>query len=75
MTVTSSDTRRLLGDVDAHAAAEIIESGATLAELEQVAFHHSRQTDVMAERRQALSGRARRIYDLIRRSEEPFEED
>lgn len=74
MTVTSNDIKRLLGDVDAHTAAEIIQSGATLPELEQAAFHLTRQTDVMADRQQPLSGRALRIYELIRRSEEPLDE-
>lgn len=70
MPVTSRDVRRLLGDLDAHKMAEIIGSGATLAELEQVAFHLSRQTDVMADRQQPLSGRALRIYELVRRDED-----
>ncbi len=74
MTVTSNDIRHLLGEVDAHTAAEIIQSGVTLAELEQVAFHLSRQTDVMGDRQQPLSGRALRIYELVRRNEESFDE-
>jgi len=74
MPVTSQDVKRLLGDIDAHKIAEIISSGATLAELEQVAFHLSRQTDVMAERQQPLSGRALRIYELIRRDEDVADE-
>ena len=74
MTVSSHEIRRLLGDVDAHTAAEIIGSGATLAELEQVAFYLSRQTDVMADRQQSLSGRALRIYEMIRRNEESPDE-
>ncbi len=74
MTVTSDDIRRLLGDVDAHITAEIIASGATVAELEQAAFHLSRQTDVMADRQRPLSGRALRIYELVRRNEESFDE-
>ncbi len=70
MTVTSHDVKRLLGDIDAHKMAEIISSGATLAELERVAFHLSRQTDVMGDLQEPLSGRALRIYELVRRDEE-----
>lgn len=74
MTVTSHDVKRLLGDIDAHATAEIIASGASLAELEQVAFHLSRQTDVMADRQRPLNGRALRIYELLRRDEDLADE-
>ena len=74
MPVTSHDIRRLLGDLDAHKTAEIAASGATLAELEQVAFHLSRQTDVMGDLRRPLSGRALRIYELVRRDEDAGEE-
>ena len=74
MTVTSHDLKRLLGDIDAHKMAEIIASGATLAELEQVSFHLSRQTDVMGDLQRPLSGRARMIYDLVRRDEDVGDE-
>ncbi|HUF87951.1 MAG TPA: hypothetical protein VMM59_11270 [Thermohalobaculum sp.] len=74
MTVTSHDVKHLLGDIDAHKMAEIIASGATLAELEQVAFHLSRQTDVMGDLQRPLSGRALRIYDLVRRDEDVGDE-
>lgn len=75
MNVTSDDIRRLLGQIDAHKVAEIQASGATLAELEEVAAHLALETDVMGELERPLTGRARTIYELLRRDEEQFEED
>jgi hypothetical protein len=75
MSVTSDDIRRLLGEIDAHKVAEILEGGATLVELEEVAAHLALETDVMGELERPLTGRARAIYELLRRDEEQFEED
>lgn len=74
MKATSHDVRRLFGDIDDHKVAEIVASGATIAELEQVLAYLSRQTDVMGEMAKPLTGRAARIYELLRRDEETFEE-
>lgn len=75
MSVTSDDIRRLLGEIDAHKVVEILESGATLAELEEVAAHLALETDVMGELERPLTGRARTIYELLRRDDEQFEDD
>lgn len=75
MRVTSDDIRRVLGQIDAHKIVEILKSGATLAELEEAAAHLALETDVMGELERPLTGRARRIYELLRRDEEQFEED
>ena len=74
MKISSQDVRRLFRDIDDHKVAEIVASGATLAELEQVAAYLARQTDVMGEMERPLTGRAARIYELLRRDEETFEE-
>ena len=74
MSMTSHDVRRLLGDIDGHKRAEIIASGAMLAELEQVAFHLTRRTDVRGDLQRPVSGRALRIYELVRRAEDDDEE-
>lgn len=75
MSVTSDDIRRLLGEIDAHKVVEILESGATLADLEEVAAHLALETDVMGELERPLTGRARTIYELLRRDDEQFEDD
>ncbi|MCL5776840.1 hypothetical protein M1105_07555 [Limibaculum sp. FT325] len=75
MTATRDDLMRLFGDIDEHKLAEIAASGATLAELEEVAAHLAAQTDVMGELERPLTGRALRIYELLRRDEEQWESD
>ena len=69
------EIERLLGHVGAHNVVEIIDRGTTVAELEEVAAHLAQETDVMGELEKPLSGRARLVYDLIRRDEEAFEGD
>jgi hypothetical protein len=69
------EIERLLGAIDAHKVVEIMESGATVAELEEVAAHLALETDVMGEQARPLTGRARMIYELVRRDEETMEED
>lgn len=74
-TVSSTEVKRLLGDIGAHKMAEIIASGATVAELEEVSAHLAQETDVMGELERPLTGRARLIYEMIRRDEEAGEGD
>ena len=73
--VTYREVKHFLGDIDDHKVAEVIESGATVADLEEVAAHLALQTDVMGELERPLHGRALRIYELVRRDEESLEED
>jgi len=75
MTATREDVRRLFGEIDEHKLAEIISGGATISELEEVAAHLAAQTDVMGELGRPLTGRALRIYELLRRDEEQWEPD
>ena len=75
MTIESADIRRLFGEINEHKIAEIMESGATISELEEVAAHLALETDVMGEMERALTGRALRIYELLRKDEEGWEAD
>jgi hypothetical protein len=73
--ISHHDVERLLGDIDDHKVVEIIETGATLAELEEVAAHLALASDRMGALERPLTGRALRIFDLIRSEEERGEED
>ena len=75
MKPTSEDIRRLLGALDDHVVAEIENSGATMAELEEVAVHLAQETDVAADMRRSLTGRARKIYALLQRQDALWDED
>jgi len=66
---------RILGRVDDHAVAEIIALGTTIDELEEAAAHLALETDLMGELKRPLSGRARIVYDMVRRSEGLRQED
>jgi hypothetical protein len=73
--VPSSEVRRLFGDIDDHYVEEIIESGANIAELEEVAAHLANETDVMGELEKPLTGRALRIFQILRRDEDQQHEE
>ena len=75
MAITSDEVRRHLGEIDDHMVVEIIESGATLAELNEVAAYLAQETDVMGEMERPLTGRALQIYTLVRRAEDDWNED
>jgi len=65
MKPTYDDIRRLFGQLNDHAIAEIEGTGATLTELEEVAAHLAEEDDVMGDLRRTLSGRALTIYNLV----------
>ena len=67
MTVSRDEVVRLFGDIGDHAVVEIIGSGATIAELEEVAAHLANETDVMGELEKPLTGRALVIYTMLQR--------
>lgn len=73
--VARDDVTRLLGDLDDHKVAEVIASGATMLELEEVAAFLARETDVMGDLEKPLTGRVRLIYEMIRRDEDAGEDD
>ena len=75
MTVTSEEVRRLLGEIDDHLVVEIIASGATAAELTEVAAHLAQETDVMGELERPLTGRALQVFTLLRRAEADWNEE
>jgi len=75
MKPTYDDIRRLFGQLNDHAIAEIEGTGATLTELEEVAAHLAEEDDVMGDLRRTLSGRALTIYNLVRSYEARWEED
>ena len=74
-TPSAEDVRRLFGEISAHDIAEILESGATLNDLEEVSAHLAGETDVMGELERPLTGHALRIFQMLRRYDEQFEED
>lgn len=75
MHVSHDEVKRLFGDINDHKIVEIIDSGATIAELNVVAAYLAQENEVMGELELPLSGRARSIYDLLRREEENWEGD
>lgn len=75
MPVTHEEVKRLFGDITDHVIVEILDSGATAAELTEVAAHLAQETDVMGELERPLTGRALRIYNLLRRDEEYWERE
>jgi hypothetical protein len=75
MPIPYEEVKRLFGDINEHQVVEIIESGATMTELEEVAAHLADETDVMGELERPLTGRALRIFQLLRRDEERWQEE
>ena len=73
--VPYEEVKRLFGDINEHQVAEIIASGATMTELEEVAAHLADETNVMGELERPLTGRALRIFRMLRRDEERMQED
>ena len=75
MTITHDEVKRLFGDINDHMIVEIMSSGATVSELNEVVAHLAQETDVMGELERPLTGRALEIYNLLRRADEAWEED
>lgn len=75
MPVTHDEVKRMFGDISDHKIVEIIDSGATLAELTEVAAHLAQETDVMGELERPLTGRALAIYTMLRQDEEYWERE
>ena len=74
MTIDSHDVRHVLGDLSDHMVVEILATRATMSELQEAAAHLAQETDVMGELERPLTGRALRIYDLVRSVEEQWDE-
>lgn len=75
MKATHDEIQRLFGDISDSLTAEIIQSGATIAELEEVAAHLAQETDVMAELEKPLTGRTLRIFTMLDREAEKWQEE
>jgi hypothetical protein len=75
MPVPYEEVKLLFGDINEHQVVEIIASGATMSELEEVAAHLADETDVMGELERPLTGRALRIFQMLRRDEERMQEE
>jgi len=75
MKPTYDEIKRLFGDRKDHVIAEIENSGATMAELQEVAAFLAQETDVMGELHRTLTGRAAEIYNLVRSQDALREED
>jgi hypothetical protein len=71
---TADDVRRLLGDLQPETIAEILKSGTTIAELEEVSVHLAGETDIAAELGRRLSGRAGWIYEMVSEETAPEED-
>ena len=68
---TRDDVIHLLGDVSDHKVVEILETGASLEQLEEAAAWLAGESDVMGEERLPLTGAAAKVYDIIARDELP----
>ena len=75
MKATHDEVQRLFGDISDNLAAEIIRSGATIAELEEVVAHLAQETDVMGELEKPLTGRALRIFTMLNQEAEKWAEE
>jgi len=71
---TRDDVIHLLGDISDHKVVEILETGATLEQLEEAAAWLAGESDVMGEERLPLTGAAAKVYDIIARDELPVRE-
>jgi hypothetical protein len=60
-----ADVRELVGDIDEAAAAAIIATGATRAELEQAVFYARGYGDVVDRSGHPLAGAAAQVYEIL----------
>lgn len=64
-TASRQDVTRLFGTVSDHTALRVLETGATLEQLEEVAMWLAQEDDVMGEARIPLTGVPAQILDWI----------
>jgi hypothetical protein len=67
-----AEVRRILGDLTDHQVAEILASGLSMAEIEEVGLLLSGETDHMREMGR-LTPKGRDIYNLLRKTDEQWE--
>ena len=75
MELTDDEVRRIFGDISDHMIVEILSSDATVSDLQEVAAHLAQETDVMGELERPLTGTALRIYNMLQRDEEAWDEE
>jgi hypothetical protein len=75
MKPTYDEIKRLFGDLDDHTVAEIEDSGATMAELEEVVAYLAQETDVMGDLHRSLSGPALVVHTLVSGQDARWDED
>ncbi len=68
--ITRQDIIRLFGDVNDHRVTEILETSASIEELEEAYAWLSGESDVMGDARLPLTGRAGQVYDILERDKE-----
>lgn len=67
---THHEIIQLFGEISDHRVVEILETGATMEELEEAAARLAGQDDVLGEARIPLEGAAAQVYDILIRDEE-----
>ena len=67
-----AEVRRILGDLTDHQVTEILASGLSMAEIEEVGLLLSGETDHMREMGR-LTPKGRDIYNLLRKTDEQWE--
>ena len=75
MEINQDDVKRLFGEISDHTVVEILDTGATLPELEAVAAYLAQEDDVMGKQRHPLTGRELQIHEMLQRQEDAWNED
>ncbi len=73
--LTHDDLRRLCGDIIDWKLSAIIETGASIEEVEEAVAWASGENDVMGEARKPLSGTVAAVYDILTADDELAAED
>ena len=68
--ITRDDIIHLFGEVNDHRVVEILETDASLEDLEEAASWLADESDVMGEARLPLTGRAGQVYEILARDKE-----
>ena len=63
--LSADEVRRLVGDIERLRIAEVLETGATVGDIEIALAWAAGESDVMGEARQPLAGRAALVYEII----------
>lgn len=74
-TASRNDVTRLFGALSDHTLLRVLETGATLDQLEEVAMWIAQEDDVMGEARRPLTGIPAQVLDWIEQDELLPDED